>query len=301
MIMNRCKKNLNDLPVKIVAHVFLTIFFITCVGAIGLIVGASFQSQEEIWERGYSLIPLKPTLEAYRVVFANPYQLFRSYYNTIITTVIGTICGVLLSASCGYVMSRKKYAYRRILSFYVFFTMMFNGGLVPTYIMISNWFNLKNTYGALIFPLLVNAWYIMLMKGYFAGIPDEIIEAATIDGSNEIYTFIRIVIPMSSSVIATIALFYILGYWNDWYQSLLYVDDSNMYQLQYLLMNIIKSAEFLNSEQGQVMNGVNQAASVPTMNVRMAMCVLATFVMLVVFPFFQKYFVKGIAVGSVKG
>lgn len=299
--MNKTKKgSLNDVSVKVVCHIVLAVLSVTCLGAILLILGASFQSQQEIWDRGYSLIPLKPSLEGYIAVFKNPYQLLRSYWNTFLTTVLGTLIGVMLSASCGYVMSRKNYKFHKILSFYVFFTMMFNGGIVPSYIMITNWFGLKNTYLALILPMVVNSWYILLMKGYFSGIPVEITEAAKIDGASELYTFVKIVIPMSSSVMATIALFYVLGYWNDWYLSLLYTTDSDMYKLQYLLMNIIKSAEFLSSEMGQQLNMDNMVA-IPTMNMRMAMCVLAAGPVLLVFPFFQKYFVKGIAVGSVKG
>lgn len=286
--------------IKVVAHAVLLILSLSCLLSILLVIGASFQSQREITMQGYSLIPRKPSLEAYITVFRNPYQLLKSYYNTFITTLIGTIVGVMISASAGYVMSRKTYKYRNIFAFYVFFTMMFNGGLVPMYIMMTKWFGLKNTYLALILPLLVNGWYIMLMKGYFAGIPDAVIESARIDGAGEVYTFYKIVIPMSTPVIASIALFYVLGYWNDWYQSLLYTTDSEYYKLQYLLMNMLKSAEFLNSEAARDLN-LTELAEIPTMNVKMAMCVLAAGPILVVFPFFQKYFVKGIAVGSVKG
>lgn len=289
-----------EISVKVVSHIVLLILGLSCLLSILLVVGASFQTQSEITRRGYALIPEKPSLEAYVMVFRNPYQLFKSYFNTFYTTVIGTILGVIISSSAGYVMSRKTYKYRNIFAFYVFFTMMFNGGLVPMYIMMTKWFNLKNTYLALILPLVVNGWYIMLMKGYFAGIPDAVIESARIDGAGEFYTFIKIVVPMSTPVIASISLFYVLGYWNDWYQSLLYTTDSEYYKLQYLLMNMIRSAEFLNSEAAHDLQ-LDQIAEIPTMNVKMAMCVLAAGPILFVFPFFQKYFVKGIAVGSVKG
>ena len=289
-----------EISVKIISHAVLLVLGLSCLLSILLVIGASFQTQAEIVRRGYALIPEKPSLEAYITVFRNPYQLFKSYFNTIYTTVVGTVLGVAISASAGYVMSRKTYKYRNIFAFYVFFTMMFNGGLVPMYIMMTKWFNLKNTYLALILPLVVNGWYIMLMKGYFAGIPDAVIESAKIDGAGELYTFVKIVIPMSTPVIASISLFYVLGYWNDWYQSLLYTTDSEYYKLQYLLMNMIRSAEFLNSEAAQDLQ-LDQIAEIPTMNVKMAMCVLAAGPILFVFPFFQKYFVKGIAVGSVKG
>ncbi len=289
-----------EISIKIISHIVLLILGLSCLLSILLVIGASFQTQSEITRKGYALIPEKPSLEAYIMVFRNPYQLFKSYFNTFYTTVVGTVLGVIISSSAGYVMSRKTYKYRNIFAFYVFFTMMFNGGLVPMYIMMTKWFNLKNTYLALILPLVVNGWYIMLMKGYFAGIPDAVIESAKIDGAGELYTFVKIVIPMSTPVIASISLFYVLGYWNDWYQSLLYTTDSEYYKLQYLLMNMIRSAEFLNSEAAQDLQ-LDQIAEIPTMNVKMAMCVLAAGPILFVFPFFQKYFVKGIAVGSVKG
>ena len=289
-----------EISIKIISHIVLLILGLSCLLSILLVIGASFQTQSEITRKGYALIPEKPSLEAYIMVFRNPYQLFKSYFNTFYTTVVGTLLGVIISSSAGYVMSRKTYKYRNIFAFYVFFTMMFNGGLVPMYIMMTKWFNLKNTYLALILPLVVNGWYIMLMKGYFAGIPDAVIESARIDGAGELYTFLKIVIPMSTPVIASISLFYVLGYWNDWYQSLLYTTDSEYYKLQYLLMNMIRSAEFLNSEAAQDLQ-LDQIAEIPTMNVKMAMCVLAAGPILFVFPFFQKYFVKGIAVGSVKG
>ncbi len=285
---------------KMVAHIALSLFAASCLLSFLFVVGASFQTQREIVRRGYALIPKKPSLEAYIVVFRDSYQLIRSYVNTFITTVAGTIAGVIISASAAYVISRKNYKYRKVYAFYVFFTMMFNGGLVPTYIMMTKWFELKNTDLALILPLIVNGWYIMLMKGYFASIPDAIVESAKIDGAGDIYTFIKIVIPMSKPVIATISLFYVLGYWNDWYLSLLYTTDSKYYKLQYLLMNMLKSAEFLNTEMAKDMN-IGEIATIPTMNVKMAMCVLAAGPILVVYPFFQKYFVKGIAIGSVKG
>lgn len=286
---------------RVVIHLILITMSILCVGSFLIIVGSSFQSQDEIVERGYSLIPKNFTLEAYKMIFGNATQLGISYINTILTTVVGTVIGVWLSATAGYVMSRKSYRYRTILAFYVFFTMMFNGGLVPSYILISNWLNLKNTIWVLILPLLSNAWYVILMKGYFAGLPDALIESARLDGANELYIFIKIVLPISTPVLATIALFYVLTYWNDWYLNLLYTSDTNLYKLQYLLMNILQSAEFLKSSLAKALTlDKSQLGSVPTLNVRMAMCVLAAGPILVIFPFFQKYFVKGITIGAIK-
>ena len=285
---------------KVVIHFVLILLSLSCVLAFLIVVGSSFQSQQEIVERGYSLIPKHFSLEAYQSVFKNSTKLLIAYWNTFITTLIGTVAGVWLSATAGYVISRKTYRCRRILAFYIFFTMLFNGGLVPTYILISNWLNLKDTLTVLILPLLCNAWYIILMKGYFSGVPDALIESARLDGANDLFIFIKIVLPISTPVLATIALFYALGYWNEWYYCLLYISEDRLFKLQFLLMNILKNAEFLNSDlAGAMIADKSQLASIPTLNVRMAMCVLAAGPILVIFPFFQKYFVKGITIGAV--
>lgn len=295
-------KNTDEKMMKVVSHVLLIVLCVFCVGSFLLVLGSSFQSKSEIQKIGYRMIPHEFSLEAYKAVFMSPGMILDSYMVTIITTVVGTIIGLCISASAGYVISRKNYRYRKILSFFIFFTMLFNGGLVPTYILMTQWLHLKNTIWALILPLVVNAWYIILMRGFFQGIPDSIMEAARIDGASELRIFFGIVLPLSKPVLATIALFYALAYWNDWYQSLLYIDNQKLYKLQYLLMQILKKSQFLNSAAGQAVMGTGAStADMPTLNLRMAMCVVAVGPLLIAFPFFQKYFVKGITVGSVKG
>lgn len=295
-------KNTDEKMMKVISHVLLIVLCVFCVGSFLLVLGSSFQSESEIQKIGYRMIPHEFSLEAYKAVFMSPGMILDSYMVTIITTVVGTIIGLCISASAGYVISRKTYRYRKILSFFIFFTMLFNGGLVPTYILMTQWLHLKNTIWALILPLVVNAWYIILMRGFFQGIPDSIMEAARIDGASELRIFFGIVLPLSKPVLATIALFYALAYWNDWYQSLLYIDNQKLYKLQYLLMQILKKSQFLNSAAGQAVMGTGAStADMPTLNLRMAMCVVAVGPLLIAFPFFQKYFVKGITVGSVKG
>lgn len=295
-------KNTDEKMMKVVSHVLLIVLCVFCVGSFLLVLGSSFQSESEIQKIGYRMIPHEFSLEAYKAVFMSPGMILDSYMVTIITTVVGTIIGLCISASAGYVISRKNYRYRKILSFFIFFTMLFNGGLVPTYILMTQWLHLKNTIWALILPLVVNAWYIILMRGFFQGIPDSIMEAARIDGASELRIFFGIVLPLSKPVLATIALFYALAYWNDWYQSLLYIDNQKLYKLQYLLMQILKKSQFLNSAAGQAVMGTGAStADMSTLNLRMAMCVVAVGPLLIAFPFFQKYFVKGITVGSVKG
>lgn len=295
-------KNTDEKVLRIVAHILLALLGLICIGAFLLVLGSSFQTEKEIQQYGYSILPRKFSIEAYTAVLKNSKTIVDAYIVTIITTLIGTCIGVVSSAGAGYVISRPNYRYRKILSFYIFFTMLFNGGLVPNYILITQWLHLKNTIWAQILPLVVNAWYILLMKGFFRGLPDSITEAARIDGASELRVFVSVVLPISKPVLATIALFYALGYWNDWYQSLLYVDDPSLYKLQYLLMQILRKAQFMNSEMGQTNASISSGSmQMPTLNLRMAMCVLAVGPMLVVFPFFQKYFVRGITVGAIKG
>ena len=285
----------------IIINCLLAILAFVCLYPFLMILGASFQSEAEIMESGYKILPQSFSLEAYASVLKNPYAIVNAYKITIITTVATTMLGLWVVSTYGYVLSRKDYHYRKILSFYVFFTMLFSGGMVPSYILISNWLGLKDNILALILPLVANAWNILLMKGFFQSIPTALIEAAKIDGAGEMCIFTKIVMPMSKPAIATIALFYILAAWNDWQLSLLYIDSDERIKLQYLLVKILNNIEFLNSYDAIKYGIVREAVAVPTNSARMAMCVLAAGPIVAVFPFFQKYFVKGISVGSVKG
>lgn len=295
-------KNTDEKVVRVFAHILLALLGLTCICSFLLVLGSSFQTEQEIQQYGYSIVPRIFSTEAYMAVFNNPKSIISAYIVTIVTTVIGTFIGVCISAGAGYVISRPNYRYRKILSFYIFFTMLFSGGLVPSYILITQWLHLKNTIWALILPSVVSSWYILLMKGFFHGLPDSITEAARIDGASELRVFATIVLPISKPVLATIALFYALGYWNEWYLSLLYIDNPSLYKLQYLLMQILRKVQFMNTEAGQAVANISgDNMQMPTLNLRMAMCVLAVGPMLLAFPFFQKYFVKGITVGAIKG
>ena len=184
-----------------------------------------------------------------------------------------------------------------------FFTMLFNGGLVPFYLLVSQWLGLKNNLLALVIPYLVNAWFVLLMKGYLQSVPESIIESAKIDGASELRIFIGIVLPISKPALATVGLFLVLQYWNDWWLPMLFVSEKpELFNLQYLLMSMIQNAQYLNTIVSQMLSGTSQIfESVPTLTVKFAMCILATGPMLFVFMFFQKYFVQGLTVGSVKG
>lgn len=296
------KRKLNDATtVKFISHFFLIIFSLCCLIPFLIIVGSSFESQGQIMKTGYTIIPKAFTFEAYKAVFANPSSIINAYKVTIIVSISATALGLLLESTYAYVLSRRDYPYRRLLSFIAFFTMLFNGGLVPTYILITNWLKLKNTLWALILPGMAGAWHIMMLKTFFMSLPVSLIESAKLDGANEMTIFFKMIVPLSKPALACIALFILFQFWNGWYSSLLYIDDENKVQLQYLLMAIMKNIEFLNSAEATQLGANTAVASVPTLNARMAMCVLAMGPIVLVFPFFQKYFVQGLTVGSVKG
>ena len=290
-----------DMVVKLISHLVLIILSVCCLLPFLIILGSSFESQSQIMDTGYTVIPKDFTFEAYKAVFRNPKKLIDAYKITIISSVSMTLLGLFLQTTYGYVLSRRDYPYRRFLSFFAFFTMLFNGGLVPSYILISQWLGLKNSILALFIPGAAGAWYILMLKSFFMDIPFELIESAKLDGAKEMSIYWKIILPLSKPAIACIALFILFGAWNSWYSSMLYIEDETKVQLQYMLMSIMKNIEFLNSDEALQL-GVNTAqSSPPTLNARMAMCVLAAGPIVLVFPFFQKYFVKGLTVGSVKG
>lgn len=283
-------------------HFFMAVICFISVYAFLIVIGSSLQSQKEIYECGYRAIPKKISFEAYKYIFNAPKKIINAYGVTFITTVIGTVLGVWLTATYGYVISRRDYPYRNLLSIAALFTMLFSGGLVATYIVTTQWLRLYNNIWVLILPGMVTPWNIMLMKSFFSDISNEIIEAAKIDGAGEFKIFASIVLPMSKPVIAAISLFLALGYWNDYMQSLLYIESENLYKLQYLLMKILTDMDFLNSAQAADTGILDMmGGNIPSENARMAMCVIAAGPVLCIFPFFQKYFAKGLSLGSVKG
>ena len=285
---------------RIFLHVFLVILCLLIVSSFLLVIGASLQSETEIRKFGYRLFPKKICLDAYKMVFNNPTSILKSYQVTILTTVIGMFLGTLFTAGYGYALSRKDFAYRKILNWLNIISMLFNGGLVATYIVMTQWFNLKNNIGVLIWPVIFSPWNVIMMKSFFSSLPFSIIEAAKVDGASEFRIFFKIVIPMSKPIVATIALFLTLTLWNDYQQSLLYITNENLYKLQYLLMKIFNDINFMNTTALEM--GVNNIDNVtfPTSGLRMAMCVIVAGPILFVFPFFQKYFAKGIYLGGVK-
>ena len=286
-------------------HIFIHMIFITgcllIILPLLIILGSSFQSQQDIAINGYRIIPKEFSALSYQMIFKNPTSILNAYGVTAFTTVVGVIISMLLCTSFAYVLSRENYRYRKILMFYIFFTMLFNGGMVANYLWIANTLGLKNNIWALILPTTVSAWNVMLMKGFLSSVPVSMIESARIDGANELLIYFRIVLPCAKPALATVALFYALTYWNDWYLALLYIDNDRLLNLQSLLQRILKNIALLNSAEALNSGMVSKMSDIPTEGARMAMCIIAAGPMLVIFPFFQKYFVQGLTVGSVKG
>nr|WP_029191427.1 carbohydrate ABC transporter permease [Paenibacillus elgii] len=274
---------------------------IACVFPFVFVTIISFTDEGTLARNGYRIIPEKWSLEAYRYVFKAGDQLLRSYGVTIAVTVIGTLLSMIMIALFAYAISRKSFKYRNFFSFFAFFTMLFNGGLVPTYIVVTQLLGLKDSIWGLILPLAVNAFYIMIMRTFFStSVPDAIIESGKIDGAGEFGIFFRLVLPLSLPGLATIGLFSTLGYWNDWFNALLYIDKPSLVPLQSMLMRIETSMQFILQNTSNPSMGVALLQSLPQDTSRMAMVVLATGPIVFAYPFFQRYFIQGLTVGAVK-
>lgn len=281
----------------VIPNFLFLLISVACLAPIILIISISLSDNGEILRTGYSFLPRGFTFEAYDYLMKDSSKLVQAYKITIIATVGGTIGSMLCSILLAYVTSRHDYKWKNLISFLIFFTMLFNAGMVPSYIWITKYLHLRNNLLVLMVPGFIQAWYIILMRSFFQSVPEEILEAATVDGCNEWRILFGIVVPLSKPAIATVGLFTILGYFNDWQSSMLYMDDSKLISLQYFLYKT------LNNIQEAQTNAMSFEASqiFPQEPVRMAMAVLSAMPIIVVFPFLQKYFVKGITLGSVKG
>ncbi len=286
--------------IRALSHVVLSGFSILCILPLLLILSISLSKEMDLLTDGYALIPKTPTLEAYAMVFRHPDQLLSSYGVTITVTVAGTFFSLLITSMLAYVLSRRDYPLARKTSFFVFFPMLFSGGLVPWYILVARTLGMRDTLFALIVPYLVIPWFVLLMKGFLSSMPASILEAARIDGASEYRIFFRLVLPLNKPGIATVALFCALLYWNDYWLSLLFIQTTRTVSLQFLLFRIMSNIDFLTSALA-IQAGVRTQVDLPQQSARMAMCILAAGPMMFVFPFFQKYFVKGLIVGAVKG
>jgi len=285
---------------KTLTHILFIIAAIFCVTPILFVISAAFTDELALAQEGYKLFPSKFSLEAFEYILESPKQIVTSYGVTIAVTVVGTAISLLFTSMLAYVMARKDFKASRLISFMVFFTMLFNGGLVPSYIMITRYYGLKNTIWAMILPYVIIPWHVFLMKGFFSDLSITLVEAAKIDGGSEVGIFFKIIAPISKPAFATVGLFCAFTYWNDWWLSMLYIEDSKLTSLQYYLYRIMNNIQFLATSLTAGNISIDRS-QIPGETARMALCVLAAGPMLIIFPFFQKYFVKGLTVGAVKG
>lgn len=293
--MNRISKKSN-----IVLNIIMTLISLSCILPFLLVVIVSFSSEQSIYERGYSFFPTEFSTEAYNFFFKLGDQIIRSYGITIFVTVVGTLISLVITCMFAYVLSRSDYRYNKFFTYMMIFTMLFNGGLVPSYIVNTQVLHLGNSIWALILPMCLNAFYVIVLRTFFKGIPKEIIEAAQIDGAGEFKTFIKIILPISKPGVATIGLFTTIAYWNDWFLGMLYMMDQKKYPIQTLLWSIQNSLESIKQSSVNALEYAAVAQSAPTDSGRMALTVLVVVPILLAYPFFQKYFVKGLTVGGVK-
>lgn len=284
---------------KLLIHLYFILFSLFILVPFILIVSISFSSDRDMIEYGYRLIPANFTIEAYDIIFRNPGQILNAYQVSILVMGIGTLVGLVVMTMIAYAISRTDFKYRKPISLYIYLTMLFNGGLIPYYILIRS-LKLVDTLTVLIIPCMVNAFNIILLRTYFQKIPKEIIESAKIDGSSEFRIYAALILPLSKPAIATISLFVALNYWNEWFNALLFITKRNLQPLQLLLYNMLQNMELITKNMQFLPPGV-RVENLPAESVRMAMCIIAAGPMLIIFPFFQRFFVQGLTVGSVKG
>ncbi|MCJ8014041.1 carbohydrate ABC transporter permease [Paenibacillus sp. KQZ6P-2] len=278
-------------------YVLLIGFALICFIPFWIVLINSFADEANIQTSGYQLFPTSFSLNAYSFLLSGK-QVFRSYGVTLFVTIVGTTLGVIITASYAYVLSHPKVKYRHVLSFLTFFTMLFGAGLVGFYMLIANWLHLKDSIWALILPYLLNPFYAFILVSYFRSLPYELNEAATVDGANDMYIFFRIIWPVSLPVIATVALFYALQYWNDWYLSLLFIDNYRLHPLQIMIRQLISNLNAMSYVGG---SQTDYNIMIPTFGMQLAIVCITIGPIVFVYPFVQKYFIKGMTLGSVKG
>ena len=288
--------------------ILLNLFAYLFIGALALaavlpflvMISSSLQSEESVLRYGYSLFPREFRPDAYRFVFANPTKILRSYGVTLFVTAGGTLISLFFTSMTAYVLSRHDVRYRNALSFFLFFTTLFNGGLVPYYLLIANTLHLKNSYAVLLLSGMFSVMYIFIIRTYITGsIPDSLSESAKLDGANDFLIFLRVILPLLKPALASIGLFIALGYWNDWFTSTLFITKSDMFPLQYLLYKMLTYAKY--AQQLAAKNGAVTGQNIPQETITLAMTVVATGPIVLAYPFVQKHFVAGMTIGAVKG
>lgn len=279
---------------------FLAVSFVAaiCLIPFVLIVSGSITKESSIFQDGYRIIPKEISFKGYEILTKSPDSLLQSYFITILITACGAALGLFFGSMTAYVLLRKDFLWRNAFAFFFFFTTLFSGGLVPWYILMVKYLGMKDNLIALLLPGLFNVFYILLMRNFMKSIPESIMESARIDGASDFTTYSRIVLPLSTPALATIGMFIALGYWNEWYSAMLFMDNDKYFPLQYYLYRILNSVNFAAAVAGK--SNV-PLPDMPTESFKLVMTVVSTGPILLLYPFIQKYFIRGITVGAVKG
>jgi len=296
--MAKIKKGNDSIIFSIIGYTLVTLFSVLCLIPFVMVVSGSFTAEDAIMRYGYSLIPRKFSLDAYGFFIKSPDAVLRAYTVTILRTFVGTILSLFLMSMTAYVLQRKDFPYRNRFSMFFYFTTLFSGELVPTYILMIKYLRLKDTFLALIIPLLFNVFNMIIIRTYMSSLPESISESAKIDGAGDFRVFIVIILPISTPAIATIGLFSALAYWNDWMYAMLYIQNDKLYPLQYYLYKVLSQIEAIKS---LTRANINVRYTLPEESYKLAMTVVATGPIVFLYPYLQKYFIKGLTIGAVKG
>ena len=297
-----CEYNLIRKPTNVLFNFILTILSLLSLIPFIFVIIISLTDEESLAMNGYRFIPEKWSLHAYQYIIDAGESIIRSYGVTILVTVVGTLLGLFLIGTYSYALSRRTYAFRSFFTKVITVPMLFSGGMIANYLIVTKVLMLKNSVWALILPLAMNSFNIIVMRTFFKiSIPDSVVESAKIDGASEWRLFFKIVIPMALPGLATIGLFLTLGYWNDWFNAMMYIDNQDWIPLQYLLIKIESSIDFLANNKAMMgVEGIQAAANMPKETIKMAIVVISTLPIIFAYPFFQRYFVNGLTIGAVK-
>jgi len=297
MKKSNIKTSRADKVLAVFSYIFIAIFSILCFYPFYQVVISSFSDETTLIREGYTLIPSKFSLDAYRTIFATD-VIPDAYLVTIFITVVGTVINLVITSLAAYALSGKKLKYRGVIGLFFYFTCLFSGGLVASYLLITNYLHLDNSVWVYIIPAAFNVWNMFLLRSFFNEIPNELIESAILDGAKESQIAFKIVLPLSLPALATIGLFTALGFWNEWMASSLYIDNEKLYTLQYIIVRMVNSIQAAqNIGQTGLPAGI---LTVPANTVRLATAVVTVGPIILLYPFLQKYFVKGLRVGGVK-
>lgn len=294
----KIKNSFSTKVFNLIAYTVVGVAAFLCLVPFIMMVSGSISDEQVVRFEGYGILPKVVSFKAYEVIFKAPETIIRAYGVSIMITIVGTVLALLLVTATAYVLSRPDFKYRNVISFFFYFTTLFNGGMVCTYIFYIRYLHLKDSYWAMILPGLFSVFNLLIMRSFASSIPLSLVESARIDGAGEFRTFFSIVLPLLKAGMATIGLFVALGYWNDWYNAMLYISDTDKYPLQYLLYSMLQKTQALANLAGK--------ANIPFVELpgnamKLAMAVVTCGPSLLVYPFVQKYFVKGVTIGSVKG